>query len=71
MDLGFSCSKFTWYNNHLGGARVWKRIERVFVIASWIQLYPNHYVQHLWRIASDNYPVLVMMETYFSYQSSF
>lgn len=31
--LGFIGPQFTRYNNHQGGARVWKLIDRAFAIA--------------------------------------
>lgn len=41
MDLGFVGPQFIWCNNHLGRARVWEMIDRVFVGANWIQLHPR------------------------------
>ena len=31
MDIGFSGARFTWCNNRHGGARIWKRLDRVLV----------------------------------------
>lgn len=33
IDLSYSGSRFTWCNNRFEGAKVWKRIDRVLVIA--------------------------------------
>lgn len=63
----FSGLEFTWCNNHLGGARVWKKIDKTFATASRVQLYPNHQMRHLLRIGFDHCLVLVMTETRFSY----
>lgn len=36
VDLSFLGPRFTCHNNRLGGARAWRRIDHVFVMASWI-----------------------------------
>ncbi|XP_071919941.1 uncharacterized protein [Coffea arabica] len=58
-DLGFFGSKFTWCNNRLGRARIWKRLDRVLVNQSWLDLGVNTSVAHLSRVSSDHSPLLV------------
>ncbi|XP_038984376.1 uncharacterized protein LOC103706536 [Phoenix dactylifera] len=60
-DLGFTGPRFTWCNNRLGMARVWERIDRVYATPGWIQRFPDFWVRHLPRIASDHCPVLVWL----------
>ncbi|XP_071919963.1 uncharacterized protein [Coffea arabica] len=58
-DLGFTGSQFTWCNNCWGRARVWKRLDRVFVNQEWLNLAVTTSVAHLSRVASDHSPLLV------------
>lgn len=59
VDLGFVGLGFTWCNNHHSEVRVWKRIDRAFAGANWIQIHLRHQVLHLSRIASDHRPLLI------------
>lgn len=34
VNLDFAGPSFTWYNNRSGGAIIWERIDRVFMITS-------------------------------------
>nr|XP_027083597.1 uncharacterized protein LOC113705891 [Coffea arabica] len=58
-DLGFTGSQFTWCNNRWSRARVWKRLDRVFVNQKWLNLAVTTSVTHLSRVASDHSPLLV------------
>lgn len=70
-DLDFVGPRFTWYNNYQGGARVWKRIDRIVARADWIQMPSRYQVHHLPRVASDHRPVLITTEISPSYLSPF
>ena len=58
-DLGFSGTNFTWCNNRLGSAKIWKRLDRVLVNQQWLNLDMNISVTHLNRVASDHSPLLI------------
>lgn len=59
VDLEFLGPRFTWCNNCSCGAKVWKRIDKIFVTPTWIQWHPTHLVPHLPRIASGHCPILL------------
>lgn len=58
VDLGFVGPRFTLYNNRSRKARMWERIDKIFVTPTWIQWHPAHVVRNLSRIGSDHCPVL-------------
>lgn len=59
VDLGYQGPSYTWYNNRIGLARVWKRIDWAFVSLPLLDLYPKTIVTHLTRFASNHCPLLV------------
>ncbi|XP_058092497.1 uncharacterized protein LOC131238936 [Magnolia sinica] len=61
LDTGFSGSQFTWSNNQSGNARVWARLDRVLINASWSMSFPHFKVSHLPRIHSDHAPLLLSL----------
>lgn len=62
IDLGYFGSWFIWCNNHLRPARVWKRIDRILVMAGWLQHFLRYQVQHFSRIVSDQCPILIITD---------
>lgn len=63
FDAGFSGSRFTWCNNREGRARIWKKLDRVLLNHSFLQLNLNLSVQHLTRDPSDHAPLLLSAAT--------
>lgn len=59
INLGYTRPRFTWYNNQLRAARIWKRIDQALATIDWLQHFPGHKVQHLLRITSDHCPILI------------
>ena len=58
LDAGFSGASYTWCNNRAGKARIWKRLDRIFLNPQWISLNLNNSVAHLARVGSDHAPLL-------------
>lgn len=71
VDLGFVGPRFTRYNNRNGGARVWERIDSIFVMATWIHCNPAHLIHHLSRIASNYWPLFLTTDYSTFYRSPF
>lgn len=59
VDLDFQDPKYTWCNNHLGLARIWKRIDRALVSDYKMDLYFKSIVIHLTRFVSDHSSLLL------------
>ncbi|MQM06758.1 hypothetical protein Taro_039590 [Colocasia esculenta] len=61
-DVGFTGSKFTWFNGreHNG---IWIRIDKLFFNAIWAISCPPVHVQHLDRACSDHSPLLISSTT--------
>ncbi|XP_060210726.1 uncharacterized protein LOC132637688 [Lycium barbarum] len=57
-DLGFVGPKFTWCNNRKPRARIWKRLDRMFINDKWAQIFQHNRVKHLVRTGSDHRPLL-------------
>ncbi|XP_027069890.2 uncharacterized protein [Coffea arabica] len=62
-DAGFSGSRFTWCNNRSGTARIWKRLDRLLLCGSAMELPYQFMVQHLGRDPSDHAPLLLSVDT--------
>lgn len=58
IDLGFKGSCFTWTNN-----RIKERLDRGFCNSDWRTLFPDAFIQHLPRIASDHCPILLQQHS--------
>ncbi|XP_060179946.1 uncharacterized protein LOC132609802 [Lycium barbarum] len=58
-DLGYVGPRFTWCNNRRLVKRIWKRLDRVFVNYSWVQLFHTNSVRHFPRTGSDHRPLLI------------
>ncbi|XP_071928129.1 uncharacterized protein [Coffea arabica] len=56
---GFSGSSFTWCNNRLGRARIWKQLDRVLLNMECLNFSFSVSVSHLVRAPSDHAPVLL------------
>ncbi|XP_028058205.1 uncharacterized protein LOC114262062 [Camellia sinensis] len=60
-DLGFSGPKFTWTNGRHGLANIKERLDRALCNDQWHTLFPEAWVQHLPRVNSDHYPLLISL----------
>ncbi|XP_071921862.1 uncharacterized protein [Coffea arabica] len=58
FDAGFSGSSYTWCNNRLGRARIWKRLDRLLLNASCYDAGLAVSVSHLARDPSDHSLIL-------------
>ncbi|KAK9740053.1 hypothetical protein RND81_03G007700 [Saponaria officinalis] len=58
-DLGGSGCDFTWTNNQEGQARVWSKLDRALVNASWFADFPTSSARFLPHGVSDHSPVMV------------
>ena len=63
MDMGFSGAWYTWSNLRKVTKLIQERLVRSFCNASWRQMYPKASVKHMTRINSDNFPILVELES--------
>nr|XP_027127799.1 uncharacterized protein LOC113743944 [Coffea arabica] len=63
FDAGFSGSSFTWCNNRLGRARIWKRLDWLLLNASCYDVGLAVSVSHLARDPSDHSPLLLSVKT--------
>lgn len=61
IDLGLSGARFTWSNRRPITSLIQERLDHVFANSKWNALYPDAYVQHLERVHSDHYPVLLSL----------
>ncbi|XP_027172427.1 uncharacterized protein LOC113772083 [Coffea eugenioides] len=62
-DVGFLGCPFTWCNNRGGLARIWKRLDRMFVNQTAFPSGVQFQVQHLGREPSDHAPLLMSSST--------
>ena len=58
-DLNYFGCKFTWTNNQMGNARVWRRLDRALVDTNWLSLFSNSNCQVLEAGISDHSPLVV------------
>lgn len=58
IDLGFSNTCFTWFNNHFGSSRIRARLNRVSINNFYIFLFPNYLITHLARLHYNHSPFL-------------
>ena len=63
FDAGFSGPSFTWCNNCLGRARIWKRLDRLLLNHSCYDVGLVVAVSHLARDPSDHSPLLFSVST--------
>ncbi|PKU68636.1 putative mitochondrial protein [Dendrobium catenatum] len=61
-DIGFQGPSYTWCNNKEGLARIWERLDRVWLNSKALLEFPNAVVKHLPRISSDHCPVLLQID---------
>lgn len=61
-NLGFTGSKFTWWNKQDGIAAIFARLDKAFANADWIQSYPDAVVRHLPPNTSDHTPILIKLQ---------
>ncbi|KAF9624409.1 hypothetical protein IFM89_011334 [Coptis chinensis] len=54
IDLGFIGNIFTWTNKQVGRRRIWERLDRTLVNASWILHFVNTKVYHHMSMTSDH-----------------
>nr|XP_027090500.1 uncharacterized protein LOC113711541 [Coffea arabica] len=59
FDAGFTGPTFTWCNNRLERARIWKRLDRVLVNMACLEFSLSVSVSHLVRAPSDHAPLLI------------
>ncbi|XP_074306326.1 uncharacterized protein LOC141641568 [Silene latifolia] len=62
VDLSARGSFFTWSNKHENDTKVYSRIDRVFSIAEWTDIFPDGYVHFLPESTFDHYPCLIHLE---------
>lgn len=62
IDLGYTGLRFTWYNNWIGMARVWERIDQALATTDWFQCFPRYKVQYLPRITSEHCLLLITID---------
>ena len=63
MDMGFSGARYTWSNLREVTENIQERLDLSFCNASWRQMYPEASVKHMTRINSNNFPILVELES--------
>ncbi|PKU67549.1 hypothetical protein MA16_Dca023280 [Dendrobium catenatum] len=61
-DIGFNGPNYTWCNNKEGLARIWERLDRIWLNSKSIMDLSNAVVKHLPRISSDHCPILLQIE---------
>lgn len=62
IDAGYHGENFTWCNNRRGRARIWERLDRVFMNIQLHTKYSSLVVHHIPRIISDHSPILIKLE---------
>ena len=62
-DIGFLGTRFTWSNHRALTHLIQERIDRVFVNATWYELYPEACVSHLEWSLFDQCPILMSLES--------
>ena len=63
FDGGFAGPTFTWCNNRRGRARIWKRLDRLLMNATCLDMHLSITVSHLARQPSDHAPFLMAVTT--------
>ncbi|KAG0478652.1 hypothetical protein HPP92_013371 [Vanilla planifolia] len=58
-DLGFIGNRYTWCNNKDGLARIYERLDRVFLNVDGVSEFTGATVYHLTRLGSDHCPLLI------------
>ncbi|XP_020690429.1 uncharacterized protein LOC110105320 [Dendrobium catenatum] len=58
-EVRFIGTRFTWFNNKFGGARILERLDRFFLKSFVLNLSSQLVVNHLARIASDHCPIIL------------
>lgn len=61
INLGFFGPKYTESNKRPLTQLIQERIDRVFVTLDWNEIYPEASVQHLEKIQSDHWPILLSL----------
>ncbi|XP_039130894.1 uncharacterized protein LOC120267295 [Dioscorea cayenensis subsp. rotundata] len=69
IDLNYSGPHFTWYNNQLGLARCWARLDRCLFNLDWANSFNFNSLKHLARSFSDHSP-LFLSSAPFSYHTT-
>ncbi|XP_075103646.1 uncharacterized protein LOC142178220 [Nicotiana tabacum] len=59
IDLGYSCSPFTWCNGCESRRRIWARLDRALANSEWIQAFAATSIENLVRTSSDHSPLLI------------
>lgn len=54
VDLGYQGPNYTWLN-----CRVKERLDKGFCNVSWRLAFPDAFIQHLPRVKSDHFPLLL------------
>ena len=63
VDAGFSGSRYTWCNNRLGPARIWKCLDRLLFDGTALGMHHQVTIQHLGRDPSGHAPLLLSVVT--------
>lgn len=58
IDPGFTCSEFTWCNNHVNSEIIWERLDRFLMNIAMQEKCSFLNVQHLAFHASDHRPII-------------
>lgn len=61
-DIGFYGHKYTWCNNRKATARIFDRLDHVFCIFNWLQLYDQSTVYQLPKSSSDHAPIQFLIK---------
>ncbi|KAF7826637.1 reverse transcriptase [Senna tora] len=59
LDLGFTGSKYTWWNKRPNGTIIFERLDRFLASADWLSIFPQATNYHLPRIRSDHNPIFL------------
>lgn len=62
MSLPCSGSSLTWCNNHQHDTRIYERLDRAVVNASWLNLYPLVVLNNLPIVSSDHGPICLTLD---------
>lgn len=69
LDVKFTCSNYTWCNNHTNLARCWARLDLCFVNPVWSSRFDSYILDHLPRIFSDHLPLLLKLFLHYFHKS--
>jgi hypothetical protein len=61
VDLGFKGPAYTWTSRPNFSDAIYARLDRVLVNTDWCGIFPEAYVNHLFRVHSDH--TLIMLRT--------